>query len=265
MNEPTRKPIIKASEVAQFCYCPVAWHLQRKGYKPESSALDFGVETHKNLGIQIGMISKREKGSKWLQWLGVCILVFAFLSLFIVFTTGEFAVGITFYILLIAGIIMISISRYRYRRISKAKRELGIPEGKIVYTDLDKPAEPLFSKHLWLTGKPDYIVKTGLEYIPVEAKTTVADEPYRNHIMQLASYCLLLEEEYGQVILFGVIAYGDGRQFKIPLTETLRKDILDTLDKMRFQLRAVSVVRDHNSVAKCKLCSFRQYCPQSVA
>lgn len=265
MNEPTRKPIIKASEVAQFCYCSVAWYLQRKGYQPESPSLEFGIETHKNLGTQIETISKREKGSKWLQWLGVCALVFAFLSLFITFTTGKFAVVITFYILLIAGITMISLSRYKYRHISKSKRELGILEGKIVYTDLDKPAEPLFSRHLWLTGKPDYIVKAGSEYIPVEVKTTVADEPYRNHIMQLASYCLLLEEEYGQVIPFGVIAYGNGRQFKIPLTETLKKDILDTLDKMRFQLRAVSVVRDHNSVAKCKWCSFRKYCPQSVA
>lgn len=264
MNEPIRKPVIRASEVAQFCYCSVAWYLQRKGYKPESPALDFGVETHKNLGIQIETIYKREKGSKWLQWLGVCALVFAFLSLFIVFATGKFAVGVTFYMLLIAGITMISLSRYKYRRISKSKRELGVPEGKIVYTDLDKPAEPLFSKHLWLTGKPDYIVKAGSEYIPVEAKTTIADEPYRNHIMQLASYCLLLEEKYGQVIPFGVIAYGDGRQFKIPLTETLKKDILDTLDKMRLQLRAVSVARDHTSAAKCKWCSFRKYCSQSV-
>jgi len=36
METPTNKPVLKASEVGQFAYCSVAWHLERQGYKPES-------------------------------------------------------------------------------------------------------------------------------------------------------------------------------------------------------------------------------------
>ena len=54
------------------------------------------------------------------------------------------------------------------------KTKYRIPEGKITYTDLDKPAKALYSRMFNLAGKPDYIVKRDDEYIPVEVKNTKA-------------------------------------------------------------------------------------------
>jgi hypothetical protein len=52
------------------------------------------------------------------------------------------------------------------------KKKYKIPEGKITYSDLNKPAKPYFSKRYRITGKPDYIIKRNKDFIPVEMKTS---------------------------------------------------------------------------------------------
>jgi len=64
MKEQSRKPILKASEIGQFIYCPVAWYLQRQGYKVESPVLDRGLEKHVDLGEQIDTVTEAEKKSQ---------------------------------------------------------------------------------------------------------------------------------------------------------------------------------------------------------
>jgi CRISPR-associated exonuclease Cas4 len=144
------------------------------------------------------------------------------------------------------------------------RRQYGIPEGRVTYTDLNKPAKPLFSEKLRLTGKPDYIVNVKGQYIPVEVKTGITDKPYRNHVMQLATYCLLLEEKYYQAVPFGVLVYGNGRQFKIPFEPYLKGQITTTLEEMRTKLATGSIVRKHDSIAKCQYCSLRIHCSQRI-
>lgn len=168
-------------------------------------------------------------------------------------------------IFLIGGVILMLQSRRRYGRAKRARREYGIPDGGITYTDLNRPAEPLFSSRLGLAGKPDYIVKFEGQYIPVEAKSGVTEEPYRNHVLQLAAYCILLEETYNRTVPFGVLVYGDGRQFSIPFETNLRREIAGTLGKMRLQLVSGSIKRSHNTVAKCQFCSLRKHCTQKIA
>ena len=60
METPINKPVLKASEVEQFTYCSVAWHLERLGYKPELSALEKGSEEHANLGVKTESLSEGE-------------------------------------------------------------------------------------------------------------------------------------------------------------------------------------------------------------
>lgn len=177
--------------------------------------------------------------------------------------------GIFFIILwvifLVGGVILILQSRRGYKRAQMTRRQYGIPEGLITYTDLNKPAEPLFSEKLRLTGKPDYIVKVKGQYIPVEVKTGVTDKPYRNHVLQLATYCLLLEETYNQAVPFGVLVYGNGRQFKIPFEAYLKRQVTTTLEEMRARLATGSIERNHNVIAKCQHCSLRIHCSQRIA
>jgi len=156
-------------------------------------------------------------------------------------------------------------SRWKYKWIVKEKEKFGIPQGKITYTNLNKPAKPLFSAGLGLVGKPDYIVEISNKYIPVEVKSGKARRPYRNHVLQLAAYCLLIEEIYNQAVPFGVLTYSGEQQFRIPFTAMLREDIAKTLSEMRTQLASKSAKRNHDVPARCKFCSFRKFCNQQIA
>ena len=56
-------------------------------------------------------------------------------------------------------------------------------------------AEPLYASGANLAGKPDYLVRRWRYVLPVEVKSGPAPaEPYRSHVLQLAAYCLLVEE-----------------------------------------------------------------------
>ncbi|MEW6070068.1 MAG: PD-(D/E)XK nuclease family protein [Candidatus Thermoplasmatota archaeon] len=114
-------------------------------------------------------------------------------------------------------------------------RPAPLRHGEIIAADhstwktLDKP---LFSKHYLMAGKPDYIVReTNGQIIPIEYKARSAPKygPYKSHILQLASYCALIEENYNKRPSYGVIAYKD-KDFKIPYTDKLRQEMLELND-----------------------------------
>ncbi|MFA5771700.1 MAG: CRISPR-associated protein Cas4 [Thermoplasmata archaeon] len=140
----------------------------------------------------------------------------------------------------------------------------NILEAKIIYTDLDKPAKPLFSKRFKVSGKPDYIVKSRDRYIPIELKSTVADKPYKSHILQLAAYCLLIEEEFNTAVEFGIIEYANGSQYRVSYDIPLKFELRKTLAVMRDHLKKGTVERNHNSPNRCKMCSFRNVCKNAI-
>jgi len=168
-------------------------------------------------------------------------------------------------ILFILAFFLLLRSRTRYKWIVREKEKFGIPQGKITYTDLNKPAESLFSARLGLVGRPDYIVEISSKHIPVEVKSGKTRGPYRNHVLQLATYCLLIEEIYNQTVPFGILTYSSGQQFTIPFTAVLREDITKTLNEMRMQLASKSAERNHDVAARCKFCSFRKFCNRRIA
>lgn len=140
----------------------------------------------------------------------------------------------------------------------------NIPEAKIIYTDLDKPAKPLFSKRFGISGKPDYIVKSGDRYIPIEIKSTVADKPYKSHVLQLAAYCLLIEEEFDTVVEFGIMEYANGLQHVVAYDVPLKFELRKTLTTMRGHLETGTIKRNHDSPARCRMCSFRNVCKSVI-
>lgn len=138
------------------------------------------------------------------------------------------------------------------------KKDYRIPKGKITYTDLDKPGKALYSRTYNLAGKPDYIVRRDYGYIPVEVKSTETDYPYRSHVMQLASYCLLLED-LGKTVPFGVISYKNS-QFKIPFDEDLKNEVRGIIEKIRSEISSGKVGRNHSQPNRCVFCSFQKVC-----
>lgn len=146
------------------------------------------------------------------------------------------------------------------QNIRKIKDEKNIYLGNITYNDLYKPAKPLFSKILRLSGKPDYVIKQDKYYIPIELKTGKHNKPQENHIFQLAAYCRLLEDNYNGFVPYGILVYNNKHQYKIPYGPKTRFELEDTIKKMRYALKNKKIVINHNDIRRCNSCSMRIYC-----
>jgi CRISPR-associated exonuclease Cas4 len=165
----------------------------------------------------------------------------------------------------------------------RGERRANLPEGRIIYSDTGAPVgriapitlsgrgerqeKPLLSHRHGLAGRPDYLVETDEGVVPVEAKSAACPSngvPYESHLMQLASYCLLVEEATGAGVPYGVIRYRD-RQLRVDYTQELREALLALLAEMREARRATDVHRSHEATARCAACSYRALCDESLA
>jgi len=165
-----------------------------------------------------------------------------------------------FFVLLALGLLLLWLSwRGRIRS--------GLPQGRVVYTDTGgwgRLERPLFSRAFRLTGKPDYLVADGADVIPVEVKSHRAPaQPYPSHTLQLAAYCLLVEECYGRRPPYGIIKYGD-HAFEVDYTPELEDELLATIERMRADLAGGNVTRSHDEPRRCRACGYRQQCDQRL-
>jgi CRISPR-associated exonuclease Cas4 len=153
-------------------------------------------------------------------------------------------------------------------RSSRVRRHAGLPVGRVTYVDTgawDRCERPLFSNRHRLTGRPDYLVRVPRGVVPVEVKSGVAPEqPYPAHMLQLAAYCLLVEEQESRLPPYGILKYGD-RAFEIDYTPALRASLLEALEAIRRDLHARDVGRSHSDPARCRGCGYRDRCDQRLA
>lgn len=165
----------------------------------------------------------------------------------------------------------------------RGRTRSGLPQGRVIYTDTggwNRLERPLFSRELLLTGKPDYLVADGANVIPVEVKSSRAPalrrslsraesrdsgqaQPYLSHILQLAAYCLLVEECYRRRPPYGIIKYAD-HAFEVDYTPELENELLDTLDDMRDDLNNGDAPRNHDEPRRCRACGYREQCGQHL-
>jgi CRISPR-associated exonuclease Cas4 len=172
---------------------------------------------------------------------------------------------ILFFVLLACAILTFWLAR-------RSRTTSGLPAGRLVYSDTThwRPVErPLFSRAHRLTGRPDYLVEYRHELVPVEVKSgrPSKDGPYPSHVLQLAAYCLLVEETHGRRPPYGIILYtGESKtSYEIDYTPALERRLLDTLDQMRDALAAGDARRSHHHAARCHACGYRSDCNQSLA
>ncbi len=168
--------------------------------------------------------------------------------------------------LLISGLMGITAVLYLWSR--RLRGESGVPAGDIIYTDTGMwfPNDSaLHAADLRLVGKPDYLVETpDGDIIPVEVKSGNAPaEPWDGHVLQLAAYCLLVEEEYGKRPFYGILQYKD-RAFAIDYTPELEDNLLNTLADMRDDAQYHDIPRDHNDPQRCAHCSMNTACDSMV-
>jgi CRISPR-associated exonuclease Cas4 len=149
----------------------------------------------------------------------------------------------------------------------RGRARSGLPHGRVIYTDTGgwgRPERPLFSQELLLTGKPDYLVADGADVIPVEVKSGPApSQPYLSHLLQLAAYCLLVEECYRRRPPGGVIKYAD-QAFEVDYTPELEDELLAILDAMRAALADGDAPRNHAEPRRCRACGYLKHCDQRL-
>ncbi len=162
------------------------------------------------------------------------------------------------------GILLLNERRHqRQRLITERRRALGLPDGELVYEDADGAGEPLSSNVYPLLGKPDYVVQLpDGRPVPIELKLTVHDAtvPYSNHMVQVAAYCLILEDYFVQAPTHGILRYAD-REFTVEYTPALRKKVIKLLAEMERCSEQQPPPLAKQRAAKCRACSFQPICP----
>jgi CRISPR-associated exonuclease Cas4 len=151
----------------------------------------------------------------------------------------------------------------------RSQAEAGLPIGRVIYSDTSgwrSLEQPLFSPTHRLAGKPDYLVQQGREIIPVEVKSfnAPAAGPRRSHLLQLAAYCLLVEETYRHRPKYGIVKYAD-RMFAVDNTDALRIELLGVIAAMRADLASGAAQRSHDEATRCAHCGYRHACSERLA
>jgi CRISPR-associated exonuclease Cas4 len=153
----------------------------------------------------------------------------------------------------------------------RAREATGIPTGEVVYTDTgawEQVPKPLVSRRYGLVGKPDYLVQirvgsqTTLVPVEVKSRRRPAVTP-DSHILQLATYCLLVEDVHKMRPAYGLLHYADAT-LKIPYTDELRRAVLEIADAIRQARSAPDLHRDHHDPSRCRGCGYAYHCGEVV-
>lgn len=154
--------------------------------------------------------------------------------------------------------------RFQHSRLQEERqRVLGLPEGELVYEDADGLGEPLSSSEYPLVGKPDYIVQLrDGRPVPIELKPNVHDAtvPHTNHQIQVAAYCLILEDYFEKAPTHGILRYAE-REFTVEYTPAMRRKVIRLLGQMALCSAQEPPPLARQKVAKCRTCTFQAICP----
>jgi len=168
----------------------------------------------------------------------------------------------------VAIIWLVGASFFMYRSlktteiVDSLRKEFRV-KGKIEYIDMGD-SQVFKSDRYGLSGRPDYVIKLSDSVIPVEEKKGRTPRgPLFSHILQVAAYCLLIEESSGKAPPYGLIKYPE-HEHEIEYNDDLKKVLLEKLDEMREIVGTGNAHRNHDRPGKCKYCSRRDVCPEKL-
>jgi len=180
-------------------------------------------------------------------------------------------------VLLLVLVAAINIARAPRRPVVRERphgdpRALGLPAGRIVYSDADGAARPLTARRYPLTGKPDYVVLTpgpGGHRVPVELKSgrslrsSGKRAPRHEDVLQLVTYLIILDDLYDQPPRYGLLRYADAT-FDVPYSDDLRAEALDLLAEMQALDETDDAPPGAPTRQKCRACAFREMCEDAM-
>ena len=118
----------------------------------------------------------------------------------------------------------------------------------------------LESEKLSLKGKIDVLDLENTKALPVERKRAESGQFYKSDEVQLAGYCMLLEEHLGEPVREGVIyLYETDQRMHIPITSQHRDTVEDIIHNIQsMTVNKIPSLTDNPK--KCEKCSTREYC-----
>jgi len=124
----------------------------------------------------------------------------------------------------------------------------------------------LESESIGLKGKIDVLDLEDGRKVPVERKRAKSGDYHWNDEVQIAGYCLLLEEHIGEPVHEGAIyLYETDQRMHVPISQDHRNAVKDAIDEMQ-SMSPESVPPLIDNPNKCEKCSTREYCmPQETA
>jgi CRISPR-associated exonuclease Cas4 len=186
------------------------------------------------------------------------------------------------YLLLVIPVLL-AVALIAHLAARSAAGRTGLPAGQLIYSDTgyavghinpvttneqgEKQERPLTSRRYALSGRPDYLVRTGDGIVPVEAKSTMcpaSGRAFDSHVFQLAAYCLLVEDVLDADVPYGIIRYADA-EVLIDYTPELEDELIELLGEMREARLAAEVHRSHSEARRCLKCSMREICDEALA
>ncbi len=118
----------------------------------------------------------------------------------------------------------------------------------------------LESEEVGLKGKLDVLDLEDAKAVPVERKRAESGDFYKSDEVQLAGYCMLLEEHLDEPVREGAIyLYETDQRIHIPITQQHRETVRQQITEIQ-SMRADDIPPLTDNPNKCEKCSTREYC-----
>ena len=144
-------------------------------------------------------------------------------------------------------------------------------DASLIASDVGVGASVLLRHELLgLCGKPDYILEREVGgrrvLIPVEVKPKRrSNRLYDSDRVQIGAYLVALRDTMpDRASRTGYVRYA-GRTFEVVLTPDLEREIEELVAAVRRGRGASGMHRSHNVRARCRTCSVREHCDESLS
>jgi len=135
----------------------------------------------------------------------------------------------------------------------------------VAYSDDDSTTGLLKNAMNGLRGRPDQIVIIDGEFIPVEQKTgKVPRKPHESHILQLLAYASLVEATTGASPPYALLRYGPEQLHSISWDDEAKLKLDQAVKAVQKTMAEGGAARNHDREGKCRSCSRRYACPDSL-
>ncbi|CAI8312197.1 MAG: Uncharacterised protein [Euryarchaeota archaeon UBA443] len=177
------------------------------------------------------------------------------------------------FILIVVAFIWTFLATWQLQRSLKAesqmiasRKKVGFEEGtELIYSDKDNTSNLLIDDVSGLRGRPDQIVIIEGEFIPVEQKTgRIPKKPHQSHRLQLLAYISLVETSTGKSPPYGVLRYGEDDVHQVFWDQHAKEHLRESIVEVQRLMVEGDAKRNHEREGKCRNCSRRYACNESL-